>query len=664
MLYENIEMSGSLEVTGSFIVPFGTSSVTGSYEKGRMMLEKDSGRLFVWTGSWATIGAQENPQSAPNTVFTNISANLTASVSTGTNLISMSLTEADNITSTPFSASISGSSFEIVWSNADSSSGFIRNTTTLSAGTYYYNVTVFDSGSINSQSYSNQTVTVAAPPTMTADFLVVAGGAGSGQYAWGGAGGAGGLRTSYGSTSGGGTSSESSLTLTSGESYTITVGAGGGILSNGGDSSISGTGITTVTSTGGGRGGNFNGLNAVAGGSGGGGGGGSSAGSGDAGTAGQGYAGGDAAGNVAGQCSGGGGGASAVGGTAAANSSGDGGAGLSVSITGTSVAYAGGGGGAVGRGDQTSETGGVGGTGGGGNGGRNTYYGGSNNADPTAGTANTGGGGGGGKASGNSANSGGGAAGGSGVVILTYPTASNSATGGVRTFFNDRVAHTFNSSGTFTVGGTKTYTHNTLDVFGDSSCIALYTLDGNANDTSGNYNGTTSNVTYSQGYINNGGVFNGSSSKLNTGIVLASTTFSVSVWFNTTVSGKSIIATLDSSAGSVNDRDGFYILSQTYSIFNNDVQIVAGTYNAGDQNDGNWHHIVLTNDGSNSKLYIDGSLDRTDSSSGWNTLGSQDIHLGFIQRSPIVNWFDGKIDQVRIFNKALSSSEVATLYTE
>ena len=58
MIYDNIEISGSLDVTGSFLVPVGTSSVTGSYEKGRMMLEKDSGLLYVWTGSWKVIGAQ------------------------------------------------------------------------------------------------------------------------------------------------------------------------------------------------------------------------------------------------------------------------------------------------------------------------------------------------------------------------------------------------------------------------------------------------------------------------------------------------------------------------------------------------------------------------------------------------------------------------------
>src|SRR6056300_1043286 len=107
-------------------------------------------------------------------------------------------------------------------------------------------------------------VTFETPQTVTADFLVVAGGGGGG--ALGGSGGAGGYRNSYSTeSSGGGGSSETSLSLSIGETYTITVGAGGsggdssgGNVGNAGtsgsDSSLSGTGITTITSIGGGRG--------------------------------------------------------------------------------------------------------------------------------------------------------------------------------------------------------------------------------------------------------------------------------------------------------------------------------------------------------------------------------------------------------------------------
>ena len=53
-----------------------------------------------------------------------------------------------------------------------------------------------------------------------------------------------------------------------------------------------------------------------------------------------------------------------------------------------------------------------------------------------------------------------------------------------------------------------------------SSNIALYQLDGdggvtnNVPDTTGNYNGTASNVTYATGQFGNAAEFNGSSSKI------------------------------------------------------------------------------------------------------------------------------------------------------
>ena len=87
----------------------------------------------------------------------------------------------------------------------------------------------------------------------------------------------------------------------------------------------------------------------------------------------------------------------------------NGGTGVAVSISGSSVTYAGGGGGNV-----LNGTAGSGGPGGGGAGGATTG---------NAGTVNTGGGGG---AQGNTGSGGG--AGGSGIVILRYPTASGTIT--------------------------------------------------------------------------------------------------------------------------------------------------------------------------------------------------------------------------------------------
>jgi hypothetical protein len=272
------------------------------------------------------------------------------------------------------------------------------------------------------------------PPTYSVDFLVIAGGGGGGGSTGthnAGGGGAGGYRNSFSTeTSGGGGSSEASLTFNVGTVYTVTVGAGGagGIsdttkANNGVDSSISGTGITTITSTGGGAGGTGSNAggnrNGNSGGSGGGGGGTDQTGgsTGGSGTANQGYGGGNGVqpGNIGGT----GGGASAAGiSSSNYDSNVNGGAGLASSITGSSVTRANGGG-------TLSTT--------------------TNSSNATANTGNGGDG-----ETGAGVN---GYNGGSGVVILRMPTAnySNTTTGSptVSTSGSDTIL-VFNSSGSYT----------------------------------------------------------------------------------------------------------------------------------------------------------------------------------------------------------------------
>ena len=499
------------------------------------------------------------------------------------------------------------------------------------------------------------------------EYLVVAGGGGGGGTIAGG-GGAGGLLSS------------SLASVESGSSFTITVGAGGDggygwgtytPATAGEDSSIAGTTITTITAVGGGKGGDHYGnssANNLPGDGGSGGGGGRSTSypqAGGSATTGQGNDGGSIAnGTIAADYGSGGGGAGAAGTTAGADA--DGGIGKQSSITGTSTYYAGGGGGGV-RSSAGSDVG-EGGSGGGGAGGTAQ--------SATAGTANTGGGGGGAGYTAASSNKTGGD-GGSGVAIFAYPTASISATGGVRTFFNDRVAHTFNSSGTFAVGGIKTYTHNTLDVFGDGSCIAFYKFEGNANDESGNYNGTASNVTYAQSYINNGAVFNGSSSKIvlpnsSLGITDASN-FSISCWFNTnssTQDNQGIIWTNGSNAGA---RFGLGINS-TSQGGDTSVYFGIGTSSFTYINSGTsaftantWVHVVCVKSSTTGmSLYVDNVLKATNTGAtgAASTTATGDNRIGGYKTTAESSWFNGSIDQVRIFSKALSASEVTTLYTE
>jgi hypothetical protein len=278
-------------------------------------------------------------------------------------------------------------------------------------------------------------VTYKVSQPYSVDFLVIAGGGGGGGENYSGGGGAGGYRTS-------------TQSVAIGTVITVTVGDGGSSVpiytkgTNGSNSSISGSGLTTITSTGGGGGGSDSPN--VAGGDGGSGGGSTGyetttafRGSGNTPSTSpsQGNNGG-VGGNYG---AGGGGGAGGVGSAGASENGGAGGNGTASSITGSSVTRAGGGGG----GAYSSGSGGTAGTGGGGTGATSS-------GTPTNGTANTGGGGGGAGNSGLGNSS----SGGKGVVILSMLDAdySGTTTGSptVATGVSGKTVLTFTGTGSYT----------------------------------------------------------------------------------------------------------------------------------------------------------------------------------------------------------------------
>jgi hypothetical protein len=264
-----------------------------------------------------------------------------------------------------------------------------------------------------------------APAASFIEYLVIAGGGGGGWI--GGGGGAGGYRCSVsGETSGRNSSAESPFTYTLGNSYTITIGAGGTGATNAVEATIGNNSVFgSVTSIGGGRGGKNNATASIEiGGDGGAGGGagqdGSNARAGGAGTSAQGFGGGSNAQGIA-DGGGGGGGAGAVGSNGATTGGGNGGAGIASSITNSSVQRGGGGGGgSTGGIASTASFGGGAGT--------------NSNATGANGTVNTGGGAGAGGYGSGSGGSGG--VGGSGVVIIRYPStnANLSSIGGGLTY--------------------------------------------------------------------------------------------------------------------------------------------------------------------------------------------------------------------------------------
>lgn len=87
---------------------------------------------------------------------------------------------------------------------------------------------------------------------------------------------------------------------------------------------------------------------------------------------------------------------------------------------------------------------------------------------------------------------------------------------------------------------------------------------------------------------------------------------------------------------------------------NNHIQTVTG------YDFKNWNHFVFVYDGTNSKVYLNGTLFGT-SPKTWNTIVSSSSFTigGFFGE----NYFDGALDDLKIYNFAISDAEATSLYT-
>jgi hypothetical protein len=227
----------------------------------------------------------------------------------------------------------------------------------------------------------------------------------------------------------------------------------------------------------------------------------------------------------------------------------------------------------------------------------------------------------------------------------------------------------------FLNGGTQSYSGCTglvssTDPFGDGSLIAKYELDGDATDTAGNYDGTASNVAYADGKFGQAGVFNGSTSYITTNLMPPLSSQSISAWFKTSTTGTNMaIIGAISSVGNQHKTSGDIVFTSTGKLFatlgnNTNAWYDNTSLDISSYLDGNWHMITNVLEGTSFKVYMDGTLIYTYTMS---------IAVGFASgiSYKIGRWgdyngyyFNGNIDQVEIYNRALTSDEVYQLYTQ
>ncbi len=78
-------------------------------------------------------------------------------------------------------------------------------------------------------------------------------------------------------------------------------------------------------------------------------------------------------------------------------------------------------------------------------------------------------------------------------------------------------------------------------------------------------------------------------------------------------------------------------------------------------NDGQWHHIAGVYDGSKMYLYVDGTVDTSQPASGRINTNDQPVYIGENSENTGRYW-EGLIDDVRIYNYALSEDEITEIY--
>jgi hypothetical protein len=206
-------------------------------------------------------------------------------------------------------------------------------------------------------------------------------------------------------------------------------------------------------------------------------------------------------------------------------------------------------------------------------------------------------------------------------------------------------------------------TKSTTDIFSDSSGVALYEFEEGAKDTGG-----------VSGYIGSGGIFNGSSSHIDLGttdFVQNNNSLSISAWcyFEDLSTANPIVTKWNNSGIEESWWFGHYGGGSTTLHFahRDSANNVTTSYsNTGAISENTWHHCVGVWSGNTVTYYVDGTQVGTSTNSDFDSptkTSNANIIIG-AQNEGVTNFMNGKIDQVRLFNKGLSSSEVTTLYNE
>lgn len=200
-----------------------------------------------------------------------------------------------------------------------------------------------------------------------------------------------------------------------------------------------------------------------------------------------------------------------------------------------------------------------------------------------------------------------------------------------------------------------------------SDIMSWWKAEGNANDFLDFNNGILQNgATFSGGLVGQAFNFDGIDDHVTAARTIQDD-FTIEFWVNTTqnISGGSVQwyngrGLVDAEVSSVTNDFGVSLLNGKvyFGTGNPDVTIISGMVA-----DGNWHHIAATRKRSTGdmRLYVDGNVIAAAVGGTQSLTAAPRIVLGRIQVNN--NPFQGKLDEVSIYNRPLSLSEIQAIYS-
>jgi hypothetical protein len=78
--------------------------------------------------------------------------------------------------------------------------------------------------------------------------------------------------------------------------------------------------------------------------------------------------------------------------------------------------------------------------------------------------------------------------------------------------------------------------------------------------------------------------------------------------------------------------------------------------------DNTWHHIAWVDNNGYPQLYVDGVLDSADFAYARGVLTPNTVAVGALLRATPVSWFGGQVDQVGLWRRSLSATEVQQVF--